>query len=99
MRRLTQILAFCAIALAVAFLAAACGTGAGSSIKSLLPSKTISVPSLSPGGAGPTRTPTAQPSAPSPAQSPGTHPRRGMPKGRFAMTVKATGQSEDGSHD
>ncbi len=70
MRRLTQILALGTAALAVAFLAAACGTGAGSSIKSLLPSKTISAPSVSPGGASPTPAPTAQPSAPSPTVQP-----------------------------
>jgi hypothetical protein len=71
--------------LAAGFLAAGCGGSAGSAIKSLAPSASISLPSRSPGSpaaSGPAATPTAQPPvtqsaavpAPSAAGQPSTSP-------------------------
>jgi hypothetical protein len=59
------------VAIAIGFLTAGCGSGAGSAIKSLAPSVSISVPSISP-AARTTPTPTTQPSAPTTTAQPTT---------------------------
>ncbi len=69
MTRLTKSVVLFLGALAVGLIVAGCSSGVISSIKSLAPSKTISVPTLSP-GASPTPVPTAQPSVAPPTAQP-----------------------------
>jgi len=71
MRRLKRIVALLIAAFAAGFFVTGCGSGVSSAIKSLAPSKSISVPSFSPSPA-PAPAPTAQPTPtpePTPAQT------------------------------
>jgi hypothetical protein len=67
MRRLKRIVALSLTAFAAGFFVTGCGSGVSSAIKSLAPSKSISVPSFSP---SPAPAPTTQPSAPTPTAQP-----------------------------
>ncbi|HTS98145.1 MAG TPA: hypothetical protein VMI33_16160 [Streptosporangiaceae bacterium] len=71
MRRVIQIAAFGLAATAACFLAAGCGSGVSSAIKSLAPSASISVPAL-PTGASPTAQPTVVPTTAPPTVAPTT---------------------------
>jgi hypothetical protein len=70
MRGLTRSVALLLAVLAAGFLVAGCGSGAGSAIKSLAPSKSISVPSFSPSAQPSAPAPSAQPSVPTPTPEP-----------------------------
>jgi hypothetical protein len=86
MRGLTRIVALLLAAFAAGFFVAACGSGVSSAIKSLAPSKSISVPSFSP---SPTSAPTAQPSAPTPTPEPSVTQTAAAPATSAAAPVSS----------
>ena len=79
MRGVTRSVVFLLAVLAAGLLVAGCGSGVSSAIKSLAPSKSISVPSF-PASASPAPAPSAQPpatqttTAPAPAAAPSSSP-------------------------